>query len=367
LRERQPSLTLDVNRYLDQAEREFLLHGRTEFLFPVRRPPGDADFYQRLDKQLLQQSLLRVHSFREVKEGFTRVSRPAALFLDLETLLRERPTVSLWRGEIDNLVQSFPFLDLRSFLRSEGSEILNDLGLLRACLEVLSYMISHRAEIAGLLPRQLPHGQSTKLIGRENLLLKLFNYWSGKNARWSDFFVFFEILDKPLEFRFFAPSCQFQGHVLERFHGLLAKDWRHELDFRALSGSLIVENFESFLALTRESRLTLLIWGAGWRAVHLRFLFESLPQPIYYWGDIDKEGYEIFAHLKSSISSLKPILMDQRTVDRYLAIHQRKDVFIGPFREVPGLQKEYEYVSRQGIQIEQEQIREVWPFGTSLA
>jgi len=101
--------------------------------------------------------------------------------------------------------------------------------------------------------------------------------------------------------------------------------------------------------------------------VHLRFLFESLPQPIYYWGDIDKEGYEIFAHLKSSISSLKPVLMDQRTVDRYLAIHQRKDVFIGPFREVPGLQKEYEYVSRQGIQIEQEQIREVWPFGTSLA
>jgi hypothetical protein len=153
---------------------------------------------------------------------------------------------------------------------------------------------------------------------------------------------------------------------LRDFHGLLAKDWADQYRFGSLAGSLIVENFESFLALTRESKSTFLVWGAGWRAVHLRVLLQEFPKPIYYWGDIDKEGYEIYASLKHSCPDLQPILMDQATIERNRNLQQRKDLFIGPFREVPGLQREYEYVSWHGVQIEQEQIHERWPFGTGL-
>ena len=359
-------MKLEISGYLDQAEQEFLLDGKAEFVFPVRRRVGEPDFYRQLDQELRHQNVMRVHSFREVKEGFTWVSRPAALVLDLETLLRERPSLSIMRGELENLERGFPFLNLRKFLRSEGNGILNDLGLLKSCLEVFSYILNNRKLVVGLLPRQLAHGQSTKLIGRENLLLRLFSFWRAQPARWTDFFDFFELLDKPLEFRFFAPVCKCQNHVLRDFHGLIAKDWSQELEFGALAGTLIVENFESFLALTKESASTLLIWGAGWRAVHLRSFFERFPRPIYYWGDIDREGFEIFANLKSSISALSPLLMDRRVIESYLEIHQRKEIFLGPFREVPGLQQEYEYVSRNGIQIEQEQIREKWPFGTLL-
>jgi hypothetical protein len=227
-------------------------------------------------------------------------------------------------------------------------------------------LLEHRAEVAGLLPRQLPHGQSTKLVGRENLLLRLYSAWKGISARWSDFYFEFDLLDKPLEFRFYAPTCRCQSQELTSLHGLLASEWRRDFDFTNLHGTLIIENFETFLALTKESKSTLLIWGGGWKAVHLHSFTDQLPKPLYYWGDIDKEGYEIFGRLRSSIEHLKPILMSKESLDRYRAIAQRKDIHLGPFHQIPGLQKEYEYVSRNGLQIEQEQMREPWPLGTTL-
>lgn len=84
------------------------------------------------------------------------------------------------------------------------------------------------------------------------------------------------------------------------------------------------------------------------------------------WGDIDKEGYEIFGYLKKVFPHLKSVLMKQEVIENNKHLHQRKEIYIGPFRAVEGLQLEYEFVSRHGIQIEQEQIRASWPFGTEL-
>jgi hypothetical protein len=357
---------LEITKYLDLAERQFLIESQREFIFQLRRKNGDSNFYSRLDEELRTQNILRVQSFREVKEGFAWISRPASLILDLETLLRERPYLSLWRGEIEALERRFTFIDVRGFLRSESVGSVLDLAMFRSCLEVLNYLADNRSKVSGLLPRQLPHGQSTKLIGKEPLLLRLFAFWRQEASRWSDFFHCFELLDKPLEFRFFAPECRIQGQKLRDFNGLFALDWIRDYNFSDLEGTLIIENFESLLALTRESTSSLLIWGAGWRAVHLKSLLMILPKPIYYWGDIDKEGYEIFASFKASCPEIEPVLMSRKEINLYQHIHQRKEIFLGPYRTVPGLQAEYEYVSRSGILIEQEQLRETWPLGTTL-
>lgn len=357
---------IDPRLLLDQAEKLFLLGDETEFVFPLRRPAGDADFYERLDRELRDQELVRVHALREVKEGFTWISRPAALALDVEGLLRERPSLSILKGEINKLSAEFRFIDVRAFLRREGSSTWHDLATFRSCLEILDYLLKHPAEVKGLLAKQLPHGQSTKLIGREMMLLRLFMFWRGEPADWKDFYQFFELLEKPLEFRFYAPQLICQGRELSRFHGVLASEWMADFDFSALRATLIVENFDSFVALASEARTTLLIWGAGWRAVHLRKFTNLLPRPVYYWGDIDKEGYEIYGSLRFAYPQLTPVLMDQSVIEKYKDIQQRKDIFVGPFRSVPELQSEYEFACRNGLQIEQEQIREPWPFATDL-
>ncbi len=379
-----PPDPVDLEQYLNRAEIEYLFDAKfaaksphpsesqrpseecADFVFPIRRKSDELNFYARLEDQLRRQDVFHIASYRLVKEEFTKISRPASLALTVEKLLQQRPHLRFVKVEIERLISSYKMIDTRNFLRSNSEESLADLARTRSCLDVFQYLLAHQDETKGLLPRQIPHGQSTKLIGKDLLLLRLFSCWRERPSRWDDFYDYFGLLDKPAEIRFFAPSCSCQGQFLHQFHGVLAKDWSSQYNFVALSGTLIVENFETFYSVVNKTTSSLIVWGGGWRAVQLREVFHLFPQPIYYWGDIDKEGYEIFGYLKNLNPVLQPLLMDHSTIERARAIHQKKEIFLGPFRTVAGLQAEYELVCRNGIQIEQEQLREEWPFAGDL-
>src|SRR6185437_8564195 len=187
---------------------------------------------------------------------------------------------------------------------------------------------------------------------------KIFSVWFGQPASWTDFYRHFALLERPTEFRFYAPAARVQGSEVRNFHGVIAEDWQGDFDFGALMGTLIVENFETFLAEAQVSRDRLILWGAGWRAASLRGLQARCPRPILYWGDLDKEGYEIYGFLKSFIADLTPTLMDRRTLERYRHLAITKEKFFGPFRSAADLQSEYQEVSRLGLAIEQEKIHD---------
>lgn len=351
---------------LASAAQDYVLNGKEQFIFPVRRKGSDPDFYTRFEREIRAQKIFKVNSYRTIKEGYARVSRPASLLLELDTLLVLQPHLRLLRRELESLHAQFKLVNVKGFARANAREVLANIVLFRSCLEVMQYLLDHLPEVLGLLPRQIAHGQSSKLIGKEALLLKLFSAFRGELARWRDFYAYFGLLDRPAEFRFFAPVCTCQGHMLKSYHGLLAREWADGYSFAGLKGTLIVENFDSFLASAAESRESLIIWGGGWKAVQLAALFSKLPRPIFYWGDLDKEGYEIFGYLKNLCREIEPVLMDKQIVQKYEKLHQQKEVFLGPFRLVHGLQEVYEFVCRKGIQIEQEQIHEAWPYGSSL-
>lgn len=359
---------LNLGEYLDRAEAEYLLKGSTHFSFGIRRKAEIPGFYERLDRelQLEQRNNLRVLKFRTVKEGYTKISRPAEIGFDSSVLFRHRPDLPLLKSELDRLRIRHQALNATGFIEASLSDCRQDIAKTNACFEVLDYLVTHRAALTGLLPRQIPHGQSTKLIGKENLLLRLFSHWRNEPCTWRHFFHEFKILDKPAEFRFFAPHCYIQGQGLENFHGLLAMEWIKTQSFQNCRATLIVENFESFYAVAQKSQFTVVIWGSGWKAVHLKPLLGYLPRPIYYWGDIDKEGFEIYGLLKANAPELTPVLMDQSIIDKYSRLVQKKDRYYGPYREAAGLQSEYQYVCHEGLQIEQEQLAELWPFHPGL-
>jgi hypothetical protein len=100
------------------------------------------------------------------------------------------------------------------------------------------------------------------------------------------------------------------------------------------------------------------IWGAGWRAASLKAIQEMLPRPVLYWGDIDKEGYEIYGHLRSHIPDLQPTLMSLEVIKQHKGYSIPKEPYCGPFREVLGLQQEYELTCQEGLCIEQEKIHD---------
>jgi hypothetical protein len=133
-----------------------------------------------------------------------------------------------------------------------------------------------------------------------------------------------------------------------------------------LGATLIVENLETFYALTPKIKQSLLIWGGGWRLALIRGLLDKLPRPLYYWGDIDKEGYEIYGYLKNQVPEVQSLFMDRKTLRKYASLHRKRDLFEGPFRNLYELQDVYEFVCREGLQVEQEKLSEPWPFCSDL-
>ncbi len=350
--------TIDTERLLDEAERDWVLDGTAFFKFPIRRKPGFEDFYEILERELREFQWLKVAEFRTVKEGFVRVSRPSVLQLKQEDLCLQRPYLRALVEEVRKWQAEFADLGINSALRVAYKEFTADPQLSRSCLEVMNYLIRHRDEVRDLLPRQVQHANSTKLIGKESLLLRLFGIWRGETATWRDFFRFFELQDKPVEFRFFASRCSFKKAELTSFHGLIALDWAQDYDFSGLDGTLIIENLESFYAEIPHSQNRLLIWGSGWKAISLKRLTRLLPKPILYWGDIDKEGYEIYGLLKSHIPDIKAVLMDQTIIDRFVHLAIPREKYFGPFRSAGDLQHEYQDVCQRGICIEQEKVHD---------
>ena len=348
---------LDIGAILDGAEREFLLDGKQEFLFPVRRKPGCDDFYGKLEIELRNQGTLTIAEYRSVKEGWAKVSRPAVLRLDARALLSQRPYLTVLAQEIARWRDEFANLAVENVIRQAYKEVFYDPSLTRSCFEVLAFLIGHRNEIRGLLPRQVRHAHSTKLIGRESLLLRMFSIWRCEPATWNQFFKYFELLARPVEFRFFAPACRCQNAPLTAFNGLLSEDWERDYRFDGLASTLIVENLETFYAEAAKSKDKLILWGSGWKASRLKNIHHVLPRPLLYWGDIDKEGYEIYGHLKELIPDLEPFLMDSATVEAHARFSVNREKFFGPFRSAADLQAEYQDVCQRGLCIEQEKIR----------
>ncbi|MGE0529437.1 MAG: hypothetical protein AB7P49_20470, partial [Bdellovibrionales bacterium] len=241
-----PEAILDLESLLDSAEREMLLEEVTESFFPVRRRGGFVDFYQRLEEELRAQDVLSVVEYRSVKEGFVKVSRPSRLRLAQEDLLRRRPYLQALAREVSLWRRQFADLGAEVAIRRYYRDLTADPGLTRACFEVLRYLLAHRDEVRGLLARQVQHTESTKLIGREPLLLRLFGVWRGEDATWEQFFRCFELLERPVEFRFYAPICSYQGAKLVDFHGVLTAEMAPRFDFSASAGTLLVENVETF-------------------------------------------------------------------------------------------------------------------------
>lgn len=355
---------LKKEEYLDQAEDEFLFTEASDFYFEIRKRPGSSDFYAQLETELQSQNLFKVVEYREVKEGYARISRPSRLHLNQEQLLRVKPELKSLKENINLWHHLYGFISVKEFIKKNKEECLKKIEIVEPCLDVFQFLINNFEKNKGLLARQIPHGYSTKLIGKEKILLKVFQFWqisvSGKGdslISWKDFFRYFQLLKTPPEFRIYAPQVVMQNKELIDFQGIVNNENISEYRWPDLKGSLIIENWESFYALVSMKLPCLLIWGGGWKASLLKSILEKIPKPLFYWGDMDKEGYEIFGFLQNiSNSKITALFMNEESFNLNSHLKQKKEIYFGPFKDLHNLQSIYEFVCKNGYQIEQEQI-----------
>lgn len=85
------------------------------------------------------------------------------------------------------------------------------------------------------------------------------------------------------------------------------------LDFELpASRVLVVENIQSGLALPHMPD-TIAVFGGGKNVAWMSASWLS-SKKVAYWGDLDSEGLNILSDVRSKISSVKPLMMDEKTI-----------------------------------------------------
>jgi hypothetical protein len=79
---------------------------------------------------------------------------------------------------------------------------------------------------------------------------------------------------------------------------------------------IIVENKMNFLTLPMLSN-TIGVWGAGNAAALLHNVTWFSECSLFYWGDVDAQGFEILSRLRACFPSIRSLMMDHTTFERF--------------------------------------------------
>ena len=122
---------------------------------------------------------------------------------------------------------------------------------------------------------------------------------------------------------------------------------------------LMVENLESFLALPTWPGV-ILAWGAGYRALDIVTAEFFQKQALFYWSDLDIDGFKILDQVRARVPGTRSVLMDPETVTRwaYLGVADRSFV-AESFESLTAQESEAleQLIMAGHLRIEQERIR----------
>lgn len=348
-----PSL-FDPQKFFDKAEWDFLIEGNEVFTYSLRLGKEALDPVG-LEREILSVGFV-ISKFVDRKLGFAKISFPSEIRFNLALLLKRRPGLKKVRSIFLEASSQGSEIDVKGFISKNRHECRKKCEILVSSVKLAEYIILHQDKVSGLYPRQIPHGQSTKLLLENTLSRRLLAFHLQRpQLTEEELCSIFGLKRKPAYFHIYADHTSFDGHLLTQFHGIITEDNVNRYDFASLKRVLIVENAEAFYPIHNQLTDTLVLLGEGKQAAGIGFLKDALStQSVYYWGDIDKAGYEILNLVNEALGRVRPLLMDIETIDSFS--HLIQDAPTGASAKGMLLPEEYARVCSEGIQIEQEQL-----------
>lgn len=123
----------------------------------------------------------------------------------------------------------------------------------------------------------------------------------------------------------------------------------------------ITENIMTFLTLPALEN-GVAIFGGGYAVNRLKAADWLLSCPIFYWGDIDTDGFKILSQLRASFSHTQSVLMDSKTFEHFQAfavsIQARKPETLDYLTDEE--KSLYTRLTLQHQRLEQERIEQVY-------
>lgn len=121
----------------------------------------------------------------------------------------------------------------------------------------------------------------------------------------------------------------------------------------------IIENKMNFLTFP-QTPLSIAIWGKGFAIESLKDTEWLNEKEIYYWSDLDVQGFQMLSQLRSYFSQTKSLLMDNEILKKY-----QRFIVSGTLSKIQSLahltheeHNVFEYLSSNNLRLEQERIEQ---------
>jgi hypothetical protein len=256
------------------------------------------------------------------------------------------------------LIQELPALKKWSFAHPQK---LIEHNTWTDILKVCNYFIENPAP--HLYIRELPIAVHSKFIeNNKGIIRELLDILLGENVnmeetefekrfhlRYADPLVRFRILDKQISEAYFSgiddisiPISQFEQLKIP------------------VNRVLIVENKTNLhtiaLTLPKINR-TLVVFGSGYKVEILKNSTWFRQTALFYWGDIDAQGFEILSQFRGYFPHTQSILMDSPTFDRYFENDDGTPSKISVLQNLTDAERQlYERLKTNNWRLEQEKI-----------
>lgn len=342
-----------------------IVNGTTFFPLPVRfgKPSPTEDFNKlRREINALTEANLgcniewtEVNSRRWGKQRF-----PQRLEFGDETsylrALGKTKEVARFRENLAITRQRCPVLV--AYLETRPSDAVEFVDDWAGLLEVCCFLRLHPRP--NLYARELPLSVDTKFVERyQTVLARLLSVVLPTNA-----IVEAERFEERFGLRYEQPQIRLRllDESLRTTLGVPFRDVAlPSEEFQNLGWNnlrvLVSENKMTFLTLPCVPR-TIGVWGAGNAAALLHSVSWLADCELFYWGDVDAQGFEILARLREAFPRTKSIMMDAATMTRFRDLCVAGVVSNAQIR--PQLtsteEKAHQLVRASNLRLEQERI-----------
>ena len=300
------------------------------------------------------------YSLVEIEQQFDKIGKqlvPQKIVIDtLEDYLKmvgKEKEYQIFTKNYKLLIDAFP--NLKEWVISHPQKLI-DCDVWSGIIEVCNYFKTNPKP--NLYIRELPIQVHTKFIETNKTIIKELldilikehisqeetHFEKRFNLKYDESIVRFRILDKNISQQHFSgiddlsiPISQFEALKLP------------------IKRAFVVENKMNVLTFPTIKE-TIVLFGSGFKVENLANVDWFNNIELWYWGDLDIQGFEILSQFRGYFSHVQSILMNQDTFDRFEYGKGTLNKVSSPLNLTKEEQQLYEHLKTNNWRLEQEKI-----------
>lgn len=305
--------------------------------------------------------------FQTVKTKYLSTQAiPTSIYFDTEKdLLRflgKEKEVESFKTSVKKIAKAFP--ESKEWVIKNPLKVIANQAEWDSILKVCQYFKQNPKP--NMYIRELPINVHTKFIERnKSVIWELLDILLPEhiNSQYKDFEKRFHLkFSEPL-IRFKILDNEISQKYFSRINDLAIPASQFETLNLPISRVLIVENKTTLyttLTLPKMDK-TIAIFGSGYSVSNLKNTYWLSNTELFYWGDIDVQGFEILSQFRGYFPHTKSVLMDKQTFEKFFESDKGTPTNISTKLNLTENEQElYEILKNNNWRLEQEKIPLFW-------